>query len=101
MASNWYFLVGFTILCLALTVDAYILRLQVLTLRKKSKYQPVKKLLIAAIATIMIASMPLAFVYADILWFHLSYLWIVVLAVIGNSIAKLLFAIIYLMIYRY
>lgn len=101
MANNWYFAVGFVLLCIAISIDLYILHLQVATLHKKSVFQPIKKLLIAAIVTVALASTPLAFVYADILWIHYNAMWIVWAAVIGNSFAKVLFAFVYLAIYKY
>lgn len=101
MDNNWYFVIGFILLCIAISIDLYILRLQLATLRKKSVFQPIKKLLIAAIFLVALASTPLAFVYADILWIHYNAMWIVWVAVIGNSFAKVLFGLVYLMIYRY
>lgn len=100
MLNNWAFFIAFLLLVGACSLDVYIFTIQLKEFRHVDKYQPLKRMLAAAILFVLFASLPLALVYANILWFHFSQLWIVYVAVIGNAIAKLLFGLAYLVIYK-
>lgn len=100
MQSEWYIAVGFVFLGIALLEDLFIISLQIKQLRVSPKLHNLKSLLLLAFIFIFLASLPLEAVYANTLWFHRNYLPIIEIAVIGNSIAKTLFAAVFIKIYK-
>lgn len=91
-------LIGLTIACF---INLSILRIQSRQLKDKSSLQPIKYLLMASVFGYVVATLPLIFVYADILWFHISYNWIVSAAVLGNAFGKDLGSSAFYLIYKY
>lgn len=99
MVDQWVFLVAFLTLTLGSLIDVTVVLTQIRQLRKKTQLQPLKWMLLASVIFIILASSPLMFVYADILWLHIRGSWIVVMAVLGNAFAKLMFGVFMRIIY--
>lgn len=101
MLDRWVFYTAFYELVLACVIDVVVIRMQVRTFRYRSSLQPLKKLLLWSLIGLILASLPLMFVYADTLWFHLTGTWIVYIAVLTNASAKILIGVMLYLIYKY
>lgn len=101
MLSSWIFVVGFWLLAIAIVLDVVVLKMQLQEIKRNHLLQPLKKLLLGSVIFIALASIPLAFVYADAIWFHFTGAWLVYLAVIGNAAAKVVVGILLIFIYKY
>lgn len=101
MVNNWAFLIAFILLALSISIDVTVLYLQYRAIRDNQLLQPLKWLLVGAITFIALASAPLAFVYADILWLHINSNLIVYIAVIGNAASKVAVGVLLYLVYTY
>jgi dolichyl-phosphate-mannose--protein O-mannosyl transferase len=90
-------LVGLTVACV---INIAILVIQTQQLRDKTILQPMKYLLMASVFGYIVATIPLMFVYADILWLHSGYNWVVPVAVLGNAFGKDIGSGMFYLIYR-
>lgn len=101
MVNDWVFFVGLVELTGACLIDLYVLKLQISQLRTKSSMQPLKWMLISSVVFLIFAALPLMFVYANTLWFHYTNLWIIYIAILTNSTAKLIIGGVLVAIYRF
>lgn len=95
------FLAGFVELAIACVLYLIVLRLQLNALKNQSNLQSLKRLLIVAVIFLILASIPLMFVYANALWFHKTAVWILPFAVLGNATSKVVEALILYRIYNF
>lgn len=101
MVDRWVVLVGFIELTIACMINIFVLRLQFSQFRYKSFLQPLKRMLLLSVVFFILAALPLMFVYANTLWFHLANVWIIYVAIIANATAKVLISLMLLLIYRF
>lgn len=101
MVNDKVFLVGFIELGLALILYLYVIKLQLNTFKNQTVLQPLKRLLLASVILLVVASIPLEIVYADAVWFRYQAGWLVPFAVIGNATAKLIVAFVLILIYKF
>lgn len=101
MPNRWVFELGFIELCIACLIYISVLRLQLRAFKIKTALQPLKILLLNSVIFLILVSLPLMFVYANILWFHSTAQWIVYTAVIANATGKVIVSCLLYLIYKF
>lgn len=101
MPSKDIFLIAAILLAISIISNVLTMRIQLRQFRTKSSVQPLKYLLLGTLISITLGATPLLFVYLDIVWFQVSYRWIVSAAVLINALAKVSASLMLFLIYSY
>jgi hypothetical protein len=100
MLDKWVFEVGLVELAIGCIICIFVLRQQLKTFAVKSELQPIKYLLFGTVILLILAHVPLMFVYADTLWWDFTSRWIVYMAILANSTSMILVSTFLYLIYR-
>lgn len=101
MVGHWVLFVGFLELMLSMFTFAGLFVRQAVSVKNHSVFWPLKWLLLATFFVLIIASLPLAFVYADVLWFGGNNHWIIPVAILSNASSKLILAMLLVAVYKF
>lgn len=101
MLEKVVFSIALSELSISCLIAAVVLKQQLNALRDKTDLQRLKWLLIASVVFLVIAIIPLMFVYANAIWFNIQGAWIVNVAVLTNATSKVVAFLMLYFIYRF
>lgn len=101
MLNNWIFKLAILEMAFAITLYLIVFKKQLVTLKTKGALTPYKRMLIGSVAFMIIGTLPLMFVYINIVWFHWNANWIIYMAVVSNATTKIIIGVLLNMIYNF
>jgi hypothetical protein len=101
MVDIWVFWVAAVLIVIAEFEYALVLVQQYRQLRKKTRLQSLKWLLIGSIFSLMVGALPLLVVYLDIVWWKVQIGWLIPVAVLTNAGSKVIASTVFNIMYKY